>query len=134
MISPLLGLDIGLKRTGVALSESGIISQPLTVIEAKPPHMTNVVQEIVRFVREYDIVTLVVGVPYTEDDSDTTQALKVEHIITQLEEALAVLPHPPVIERVNEAFSSIDAHELYPNTPIDSAAAALILQSYLDAL
>jgi putative transcription antitermination factor YqgF len=132
MNSPLLGLDIGLKRTGVALSESGIIAQPLTVIEASPPHMGNVVTEVCRLIQEYGIRTLAVGLPYTAEDGVTAQSLKVEGILTQLEEALAELPEPPDVIRINEFASSLDAKEQYPHDPIDSAAAAIILQSYLD--
>ena len=132
MSSPLLGLDIGLKRTGVALSESGIVAQPLTVIEAKPPHMENVISEIVALVSEYEVRTVVAGLPYTSEDGATAQALKVEQILTRLEEALAKLPDPPVIVRANEFHSSLDARERFPNDPIDSAAAAIILQSHLD--
>jgi len=132
MNSPLLGLDVGLKRTGVALSESGIIVQPLLVLEAKPPHLTNVVREVVKLVQEYEIKTLVVGMPNTSDDGTTAQALKVESIISQLEDALGRLPKPPLLEKVNEFGSSIDARELYPNDPIDSASAAIILQTYID--
>jgi len=132
MNSPLLGLDIGLKRTGVALSDSGIVAHPLTVIEAKPPHINNVIQEICALLREHEVRTLVVGLPYTSDDATTTQALRVEEIITQLEEGIARLPQPPELVRVNEFHSSVDAKALYPHDPLDSASAAVILQSYLD--
>ena len=51
MNSPILALDLGLKRTGLAISENGVIARPLGTIEAKPPHMTNVVEEIVSHIR-----------------------------------------------------------------------------------
>ncbi len=132
MSSPLLALDLGLARTGVALSESGIIAQPLVVIENRLPHLTNTVQEILSYVQEYAIQTLVIGVPYTQDEALTGQALKVEAIITQLEEALIKKGLTPEIVRVNEFYSSQDADRLFPTTPRDSAAAAIILQSYID--
>jgi putative Holliday junction resolvase len=131
MNSPYLGLDLGFKRTGVALSESGMIAHPLGVIEAKPPHMTNVVQEILEIVRQHEVATLVIGVPYTQDEALTSQALRIEQVISQIEQAL-----PAIVEviRVNEFHSSLDAAELYPKIDKDSAAAAIILQDYLDSL
>lgn len=130
--SPLLGLDLGLKRTGVALSESGLLAQPIGVIEAKPPHMTGVVQEILGYIKKYEIATLVIGVPYTEDEATTSQALKVEQIITQIDDALHQENLLVTIERINEFHSTRDATALYPTTDADSAAAALILQDFLD--
>ena len=133
MLSPLLALDIGFKRTGVALSESGIIAQPLGVIEAKVPHMTNVIDEVLLLIKEYDICTLVIGVPYGAEDEMTDQALRVENIITQIEDRITALqPTSLEIVRVNEYASTQDAAGQYPGAERDAAAAALILQDYID--
>ncbi len=132
MTPPYLGLDIGLARTGVALSESGVLAQPLTVLEAKPPHMTGVVQEILKLIAEYEARTLVIGVPYSEDESSTSQALKVEQIISQIEAAIKEHGLEVEIVRSNEYHSTQDASVLYPHVASDAAAAALILQDQLD--
>ena len=133
MNSPYLGLDIGFKRTGVALSESGLIAQPLTVLEAKPPHMNGVVQEVLQLLKEHEIRTLVIGVPYDEDESQTSQALRVEQVINQIESGIKEQQLLVEIVRSNEYHSTQDAAALYPNTPDDAAVAALILQDTLDA-
>jgi len=133
MNSPLLALDIGRKRTGVAISESGILSTPLTVLQADPPHMQRVVQEVVTLVREHETKTLVIGIPYSSEDALTEQAVRIEQVINRLEEqVMADVPWPVAIERINEFRTSQDAAELYPGVPGDSAAAALILQDYID--
>ena len=132
MNSPLLGLDIGLRRTGVALSESGLIAQPLAVIEAKPPHLQAMVQQVLQYVQKYEIKTVVVGLPLGEDNEITSQSLKVERIVNMLTEELQKLPDPPEITQVNEYHSTQDSRLLYPGADSDSAAAALILQDYLD--
>jgi putative Holliday junction resolvase len=132
MTSPLLGLDIGYKRTGVALSESGMLAHPLTVLEAKPPHMTNVVQEVIELLVKYEVRTLVIGLPLGENEELTSQALKTDHTTNQIEAAIASRKLPVEIVRVNEFHSSLDAQQLYPTVPLDAAAAAVILQDYLD--
>ena len=132
MNSPLLGLDVGFKRTGVALSESGIIASPLTVLEADRPHMSRVIKEIIVLVRNHDIQTLVIGLPYTEDGEATDQSNKVERFINDLRGTLASEDLQPTLETVNEFYSSREAAELYPDAPLDAAAAALILQEYIN--
>lgn len=132
MNSPLLGLDIGFKRTGVALSESGLLARPLTTLEAKPPHMHGIVQDIISLVKEHEAVTLVIGMPYREDDAPTEQSLKVDQVVTQLEDRLRETGLTVEIVRMNEFHSTRDAALLFPRDDPDAAAAALILQSYLD--
>jgi len=130
--SPLLGLDIGLHRTGVAFSETGVFAEPLTVLQSNPPHAHTVLPKIVTVVKEHHIQTLVIGLPHTEDNVDTIQAQKVERLIQQLEALLQkeglIIP----IVRINEYHTTKDAAHAYPGKPNDSAAAALILQYYLD--
>lgn len=133
MNSPLLALDIGLKRTGVAISESGLIAQPLTVIEIKPPHFHKLVSGVVDLVQEFSIQTLVIGVPFTMDEGPTGQALKVEQIISHIEQAFTSSKSELKIVRVNEYHSTLDAAKLYPTTDPDSAAATIILQDYIDS-
>lgn len=132
MNSPLLALDIGLKRTGVALSESGLIAQPLGVIEWQLPHANNLIKPILDYLREYEVRTLVVGIPFTQDEQLTSQALKTEHIVTQLEEEIQKEKLSVDIVRVNEFSSTQDGLAAYPGTDKDAAAATLLLQDYLE--
>lgn len=132
MTSPLLALDIGLKRTGVALSESGLIAQPLGVIEWQPPHAHTLIKEILDYLRQYDVQTLVVGVPFTQDEQLTSQALKTEHLITQLEEEIQSQKLTVYVVRVNEFSSTQDGLQNYPGVDKDAAAATLMLQDYLE--
>ena len=132
MNSPLLGIDIGLQRTGVALSESGLIARPLKVIEADQPHMSKVLHALIDCVREYEIKTVVIGMPYTEEGSPTNQALKVEHIISAFKNLLSEENLPVEIEEVNEFYSTQEAKALFPDSELDAAAAAIILQEYIN--
>jgi putative transcription antitermination factor YqgF len=132
MNSPLLGVDIGLKRTGIALSESGVIAQPLEVIEADPPHMTKVLHALVDRIKHHEIRTVVIGLPLTSDGEMTSQASKVTHLIGLLHAQLKEQNLDVDIEEVNEFYSTIEAASLYPGVEIDAASAALILQEYIN--
>lgn len=131
MNSPLLALDIGFKRTGVAISESGLLCRPLTVLEARPPHMHSVVQEVVRLLRKHEARTLVVGLPYNEDGLATTQSARVEKVIRLIEQELLLQKVSVEIVFLNEFHSTQDAQQHFPEFDSDSAAAALVLQEYL---
>src|SRR5690606_37179380 len=129
MSSPLLGHDIGLRRTGVALSESGLLAQPLTTLEWSYPHISSLAAQVNELVRRHEIKTVVAGLPFLEDEQDTDQARTTQTILDQLEAAC----DPAVtFVTINEFHSSRDAAALFPDTDRDAAAAAVILQDYLE--
>lgn len=131
---PFLGVDLGGKRTGLALSENGILAHPFTVLEAKPPHLTTVINEMVEIIKKQEIATLIIGIPFTQDEALTSQALKVESVIEQLGLVLKQHHLDTAIVRVNEFHSTIDAKQLYPGVEIDAASATLLLQDYIDQI
>lgn len=126
--APYLGLDIGLRRTGVALSETGTLVRPLTVVPADPPHYLELTKKILALAAEYTIATLVIGTPSNEDGSDTAQAAVLDEIATKITEAAPNL----AVVRVNEFNSTQDGLVAFPDADKDAAAAAIILQSYLE--
>ena len=130
--APYLALDIGLHRTGIALSESGHLARPLTTVSWKAPHATPMLEEVVTLCRHHDIQTIIVGLPLEEDGGVTDQALKTELIIEKLKALLDNAKYPIEIIRANEFHSTQDALHRFPNVDKDAAAAALILQDYLD--
>lgn len=128
--APYLGLDIGLRRTGAALSETGLLAQPLTVIEWQPPHRHALIAGITKLVEEHGIQTVVAGLPLSEEGA-TPQSERTEVILTDLHTALD--PAGVEIVTVDESYSTVDALAHYPNIDKDAAAAAIILQNFLDA-
>ncbi len=132
MNSPFLALDFGTKRTGVALSISGILVEPLTTISWDPPHPAPLMEEIVRIIQRHEICTVIAGVPTNEDDTPTPQALKTVHLIELLQKSLTAHDLDIPVVRVNEYQSTQDAASLFPNADKDAGAAAVLLQDYLD--
>ncbi len=130
---PYLGLDIGWKRTGVAISESGILTTPLSVIESNPPHFHQLISELRRLISLHKITTVVAGIPdFQQTESSQTQ--RVEMIIELIKAMTDQLPWDILVTTTPEFGTTLDAATLYPGTDSDSAAAAIILQDYLDAI
>jgi len=88
-----LGLDIGDKKTGVAISDpEGILAIPLTVIERRSQE--DVITEVIKLVERYQVECVVVGLPYSLNGHLTQQSKKVEAFIEKLQGVLAVSQSP----------------------------------------
>lgn len=127
-----LALDWGEKRIGVAFSE-GILASPHSVIRRK--NKAEDYAKIVELVSNTKAELLIIGLPKTfnPDKPIGPQAKQ----ILKHSRALAKMLDIPV-EMVDETYSTVDARELLTQAGkkgklfIDAAAAALILQSFLD--
>ncbi|MBK8025691.1 MAG: Holliday junction resolvase RuvX [Chloroflexi bacterium] len=132
----LLGIDHGLARIGVAVSDTvGLTARELLVIRRTSKRED--FQKLARIAEEQQAVGLVVGLPSDYDDPEGvyTQAAKVRTWVDLLHTALSL---PLVLW--DEQLTSVDAHELAhrlkrpPRAPIDDLAARIMLHSYLDAV
>jgi len=136
-LTRILALDIGNKRTGVALSDDHrIIASPLLVLT--PSGRRELVESVVKLVAEHEVGTIVVGMPYDQLGEIGQEAKKIQKDIAVLRERLSL----PVIEW-DERFTTVQAEQalLEANVSrakrkdvIDKIAAAIILQNYLDHL
>jgi putative Holliday junction resolvase len=130
----ILGLDIGEKRIGVAFSDPGqALATPWGVIERSSKSAD--FARIRRLAEELAAEKVVVGHPLSLDGSAGPQARRVERYVAAMAEALAV----PVI-LWDERFSTAMAADYLRQTksrkkksPLDAAAAAVILQDYLES-
>jgi putative Holliday junction resolvase len=130
-----LGLDVGDKRIGVAMSDpSGIVASPLTIIERR--YDAADIEAIIDIIRQNDIAQVIVGLPLAADGGAGMQAEKVNRFTQKLKESIAI----PLIFR-DESFSTDSARKLMlqtkskkvrRNTRDDAIAAAFILQHFLD--
>ncbi len=118
---------------GVALSDpGGILATPLTIIVRKNDQTD--VETILNLVRQHEVGCVVVGLPISMNGSVGRQAEKVQVFVEQLRASTQV-----PIELRDERLSTVSARRLLQaagkstrNMEDDAAAAALILQSYLD--
>ena len=131
-ITRILGLDIGDKRIGVALSDpKGILASPFVIISRR--NETADIQAITDIISLHHVERVIAGLPLSMDGSLGGQAEKVKAFV----ESLRCQTRAPVEFR-DERLSTVSARRLIRDaknkkTEYDDAiAAAIILQCYLD--
>jgi putative Holliday junction resolvase len=129
-----LGLDIGDKRIGVALSDpDGILASPLTVINRRDESRD--IEAISDIVSQQGVGRIIVGLPYSLNGSLGEQAEKVKAFTQRLASRIRV-----PLEYRDERLTTVMVERLRRaaggkkrgKTGDDAQAAALILQGYLD--
>jgi putative Holliday junction resolvase len=128
----LMALDIGERRIGIAISESGILATPYQVLlrQTKNQDFTR----LNRLITDLKIERIIIGLPYSlsAEQKMGPQARRVKRYGDALAKAVSV-----PCEYFDESYSTVDANAYLSATgqkkiPLDAAAAAVILQSYLD--
>jgi putative Holliday junction resolvase len=132
----ILGLDVGARRIGVAISDPlGLTAQGLPTLQRRNRRYDQ--SELRRVVREYEVSEIVVGNPLRMSGQTGAQAEKMAVFAEQIKEELSLPVH-----LWDERLSTAEAHRLLDETGIrdarrkeviDKMAAVLILQSFLDA-
>ncbi len=138
----ILGLDVGDKTVGVAVSDPlGIIASGVTTIERVGIRKDT--GKVIDYIKEYDCDTVVIGLPLNLDDSDSIQTEKVRAFRKMLENKLKSSgPLSKVkVEWQDERYSTSEAEEVLIEANmsreerkkiIDRQAAIVILQRYLN--
>lgn len=128
-----LGLDIGDRRIGVALSDPlGILASPLIIINRTDEKAD--IEAIIDIARQNQVGRIIAGLPLSMDGSLGRQAEKAKDFVTEL------CRHTEVpVEFRDERLSTVEAKRMVQGvrktdrgTRYDAIAAALILQGYLE--
>jgi putative holliday junction resolvase len=132
-----MGLDIGDKRTGVAISDAEqILASPLKAVEGGDDEVK--IKEILEIAQKYQIQKIIAGLPYSLNGSLGKQAEKVKTFIDKLSTKTRIN-----IELRDERLSTVAVNHMFNESGLknskrkdqrDAAAAAYILQGYLDSL
>jgi putative holliday junction resolvase len=131
-----MAVDPGSLRVGVAVSDpTATIAQPLAVVPAEPA--ATLVERLVALAREQEAERLVVGLPRRLDGGQGPEARAARTLAQDLRRA-AGLPVTLVDERLTSVAAersllASGASRARRRQLSDQVAAALILQSYLDA-
>lgn len=129
----ILGLDVGERRIGVALSDAlGITAQGLETIERE-----NALVEIKDLIKEHDVKTIIVGMPFNMNGSKGESARLTDDFIALLIREMGI-EVTTVDERLTTAqgeriLLEADLSRKKRKRSIDKIAAQLILQTYLDS-
>jgi putative holliday junction resolvase len=135
-----LGIDIGTRRVGLAISDaSGTLARPLTTLRVTSARdaVDRVVREIARLADEDGgLAQIVVGIPKRLDGTASGENRRAEAFVAALGACTSV-----PIAREDERLTSREAESRLAERQrdwrarklkLDAAAAAIILQDYLD--
>jgi putative holliday junction resolvase len=131
-----LGLDVGSRRIGVAVSDPlGITAQGLETLQR-----TNKRQDfeyLRRVIREYEVKEIVVGLPLRMSGAEGTQSAKMRAFAEDLQKKFGLPVH-----LWDERLTSAEANRVLRETElsidkrgksVDRMAAILILQGWMDS-
>ncbi|HLZ40291.1 MAG TPA: Holliday junction resolvase RuvX [Candidatus Sulfotelmatobacter sp.] len=131
-----LGLDVGLRRVGVAISDPlGITAQGLETLHRKNKKYD--LQHLNRIIREYDVKEIVVGLPLRMSGAEGAQAEKIQAFAEDLRKHFKLPVH-----LWDERLTSAEANRLLRETDlsiekrgraVDRMAAMLILQGWMES-
>lgn len=131
----IVAVDYGTKRVGIALSDPlGMFAQPYGTFDA-----AGAVEAVRRIRDAHGLERLLVGWPLTPDGDEGRATRFVQPFINRLKNAFPGVP----VEKRDERFTSEDAKAAIraagarraarrDRARVDAAAAAIILQQYLD--
>lgn len=132
----MLGVDPGERRVGLASADSETkIASPLSCVEARTMEQT--LAAIVAEVQRLEVEQLVIGLPLRMDGSEGEAARRARRFAAQLQQRTGL-----EVVLWDERLTSAAAGRVLRDAgvrrqrrrqAVDSMAAALILQSYLDA-
>lgn len=126
----LLGIDFGRRRVGLALaSDDGGVAAPHETLAVRG--RDHAIERLVTVIAELDVDAVVMGLPLDADGTEGPMARRMRRV----SEVLARRTGRPV-HLQDEHLTSVEAagrlRDAGSDRPVDEAAAALILQRYLD--
>ena len=139
----LLGIDVGKKTLGLAVS-GGSVATPLKTLNRTK--FTNDIKDLAKIVREYEIGGFVLGLPLNMDGSEGPRCQSVRDFALELARYPEVVGAKPWIALWDERLSTVSVENFVDESVginrskakergiTDKLAAQLILQGALDYL
>lgn len=139
----LLGLDVGEKTIGVAISDPGLtVASPIDTVR-RTKFMEDV-KQLAKMIQGREVGGIVVGLPINMDGTQGPRCQSVRHFAENLEKQAGLLAIEPKITFWDERMSTVAVQRLLIDEAdmtrnkraqsVDKMAAAYILQGALDAL
>lgn len=132
----IISVDLGKARTGLAISDkTGFLASPLDMIEEKSP--AKILEKVAKAATDNKAELVVVGLPKNMDGSEGDSAKSAREFASKLSEITGV---KTVMQ--DERGTTITAHSYLSQrdvkgkkrkAQVDTVAAAIILQDYLDS-
>jgi putative holliday junction resolvase len=131
-----LGLDVGSRRIGIAISDPlGITAQGLETLRSK--NKKHDFSYLYRIIRDYEVKEIVVGLPLRMSGAEGAQAEKIQAFAEDLHKHFKLPVH-----LWDERLTSAEANRILRETDlsiekrtqaVDRMAAILILQNWMDS-
>lgn len=130
-----MGLDVGDKTIGVALSDPMfLIANPLETIKRKKASLD--IDRLVEIINEYDVETIVVGLPKNMNNSIGPQSMKVMSFVDllkkQTDKEIVYQDERMTTLQSERVLIDMDVRRENRKEHIDKIAASFILQTFLD--
>lgn len=136
MVRRVIGIDLGARRIGVAVTDGlGLTAQPHATIPRRGGQRD--LDAIAAVVREQDAERVILGLPLSPEGERGRAALSAEAFAGRLRAVLSV-----PVDLIDESFSTVEAEEVLlaadvsrarRREVVDKLAAAVILRRWLDA-
>ena len=136
-MSRILGIDYGVKRIGLALSDPlKIIAKPYRTISGSTP--SEIILFLKNIIKEKDIDKIIIGIPYTLKNKNSEMTEKVIEFIDFIKSNLSI-----DVSAYDERLTSQIAKQSlilqgiktgHNKEDVDKTAAAIFLQNYLDEI
>ena len=130
-----LGLDLGTKTLGVAISKTGIIANPYKLLKYNNEEYDNLAKEVVGIVEKENVTEIALGLPKNMNNTSGFATKRSEDFKTILEKYVNI-----PINFVDERLSTVEATNILlandmsrkkRKNIIDVTAAMIILDTYL---
>jgi len=132
--APVVALDLGAKRVGVAVSDALSIS--ITRVEALPrTNWKHLLRDVAHLIQRFDAKTVVIGLPLRLDGSAGDTATEIRSVAEKFAKSL---PVPVYLQ--DERLTSVEAEQNLLDAGheraqlrnlVDSESAAIILRDFL---
>lgn len=131
-----LGLDVGKKRIGVAISESGVIASEYKTIIVSD--INQIIRDIINICQKKEIQKIILGLPKNMDGSESEFTKEVRNFVEKMKKQIKI---PILFE--DERLTSKEAERLLKEQNvdftkikkrIDQFSAKLILEQYLEKI
>ena len=131
----LIGIDYGLKRTGIAVTDPlQIIASPLETVPTE-----KLKDWLSNYFRSEEVDRIIVGMPFKLDGTETNNTQPVRKLIENLHSWFSDIPVSEVDERMTSRMAmqtmldgGMKKSQRRKKENVDKISAAIILQSFLD--
>lgn len=132
-----LGIDYGLTRTGIAITDLlGITAQGLETINNNGSDKV-ILRRLAEIVEEYEVDTFVIGNPINMNGTESERSKQTDEFIHKLKSRFNTIP----VIKIDERLTTVEAHKTmsYLNINnhkkrgiVDTIAAVYILEGYIN--